>query len=102
MVGTAGRIGVAELLGNQSFPWATLIVNILGAGILGFLVVRLIHHAGTAGVAFAGVGVLGSFTTFGTFVAEADALKAGSSATYVAVSLATGLLAARIGMAAAR
>jgi CrcB protein len=101
-VGTAARIGVGEVLGPQAFPWATLTVNVVGSALLGFLVVRLLHHAGTAGVAFAAVGALGAFTTFSAFVAEADALGGATATVYVAVSLLAGLAAARLGMRAAR
>jgi CrcB protein len=100
--GTAARIAIAEALGFQAFPWATLLANVAGSAVLGYLVVRLIHHAGTTGVAFVGVGVLGSFTTFSAFIAEADLLAAADTAAYVIVSLAAGLVAARLGMAAAR
>ncbi|MDX1691776.1 MAG: CrcB family protein [Acidimicrobiia bacterium] len=101
-LGTAVRIGVAELVGDQAFPWATLVVNVAGAALLGYLAVRMLHHADTGRVAFAGVGFLGALTTFSTFVAEADALPPGSSAVYVGLSLAAGLAAAHTGMALAR
>lgn len=101
-LGTAARIGVGDLLGSQAFPWATLIVNVAGSAALGFLTARLLHHGGTAQVAFAAVGALGAFTTFSAFVAEADSLAGAGGPIYAGLSIVVGLAAARAGMEAAR
>lgn len=53
---------------NQTFPWATLIVNLLGAFLIGFLWGLFNKFYLAPGYRlFIFVGILGSFTTFSTF-----------------------------------
>lgn len=111
-VGASARYGVGRLAAHafgSSYPYATLIVNIVGSAAMGALVVALAHRA--SGVseamrAFLAVGVLGAFTTMSTFSLDVVTLwerKAHfAAATYAAASfvgaiggLVLGLLVAR-------
>jgi fluoride exporter len=84
------------------FPLGTLAVNVLGSLILG-----LLHGAGVGGDAalLLGTALLGSFTTFSTWMVESERLAAESETTFAAanilVSLALGLTAVALGWAVA-
>lgn len=73
-LGAALRFQATQLLirlGHSGYPLATLGVNVLGGlamGILAALVLR--GQLGEAARLFAGVGVLGGFTTFSAFSLE--------------------------------
>ncbi len=78
---------------------ATLVVNVVGAFLLGLLVTWAGHHRRV--LLLLGTGVLGSFTTFGTMLLllvrmlrDGDLVAA---AGYVTASVALGLLAAWLG-----
>ena len=80
LLGGAGAIGrflldgaVASQVG-RSFPWGTLAVNISGAFALGALVGA---NLGADALRLAGTGVLGSFTTFSTWMLESHRLGSG-------------------------
>ncbi|MDP9257271.1 MAG: fluoride efflux transporter CrcB [Actinomycetota bacterium] len=80
------------------FPFGTLAVNGLGSFLLG-----LLHGAGVTGdqLLLAGTALLGSFTTFSTWMLETERLAedggAGLSLTNVFGSLAVGLAAVALG-----
>ena len=63
--------GVHTLVG-RGFPYGTLVVNMLGSLLMGFLYVWLLERvpAGVAMRAFLLIGLLGAFTTFSTFSVE--------------------------------
>ncbi|MCU7862246.1 MAG: fluoride efflux transporter CrcB, partial [Candidatus Thiodiazotropha sp. (ex Lucinoma kastoroae)] len=77
--------GVYGLLGHE-FPYGTLVVNVLGSLVMGFLYVLLLERT-TVSPELRGallIGFLGAFTTFSTFSIEtinlleqAELLKAG-------------------------
>ncbi|MEW8051213.1 MAG: fluoride efflux transporter CrcB [Candidatus Thiodiazotropha sp.] len=77
--------GVYSLLG-RGFPYGTLVVNVLGSLVMGFLYVLLLERT-TVSPEMRGallIGFLGAFTTFSTFSIEtlnlleqAELLKAG-------------------------
>jgi CrcB protein len=90
------------------FPFGTLLVNVLGAFVLGF-VMRLATdttHVPPEARAFLTVGFCGGFTTFSTFSWEVLALAEqgawGRAATYLAASVTLSLVACVAGMAAGR
>ena len=109
MLGGGARIGVALAFPHDAgIPWATLLVNVLGALVLGFVGTRLAASAPPSSLAvpLLCTGFLGSFTTFSTFSQETWELASGAdpvTATgYVIGSLVLGVLAARAGMVAAQ
>lgn len=90
----------------QAFPWGTFVINVSGSLVLG-LVTGWSLHAGLPRVptTVLGVGLLGGYTTWSTYLWETFAL-AESRARAQAVlnlvgSLAAGLLAAAAGLALA-
>ncbi|MGW0070289.1 fluoride efflux transporter CrcB [Streptosporangium sandarakinum] len=78
---------------GKAFPWGTLTVNLLGAGVLGAL-----HGAGVGigAEALAGTGFCGALTTFSTFELEAVHLfqdgKYAGAVTNVIVSMVLGFV----------
>ena len=101
IAGALARMGVVELLRHDPghWPWATLLVNLAGAFVLGLVAARGYRRA------LIGQGVCGALTTFSTFQLELlemlDAGRAGLALAYAAVSLAAGLAAAELGRRAA-
>jgi CrcB protein len=80
------------------FPWSTLVENVTGSFLLGLTVVVLVELAPSSRYLrpFFGVGVLGGYTTFSTYVLDVqDLLTAGQSAlaaTYLGGTVLLGLL----------
>lgn len=77
-LGSVARYGISLVLAHQttqSFPWATLIVNIIGSFVIGFASI-LLAPAAAGGqehmklAAFITKGFCGGFTTFSTFSLE--------------------------------
>lgn len=92
------------------WPWATFLINICGALILGFVTGTLALRASTTGsklfADFFGTGMMGAFTTYGTFVTETDQryyLKGWilTATLYGLISIILGVLAAWCGFALA-
>ena len=76
-LGTAARflVGRSVPLPASGFPVATLTVNIVGGLLMGLLAGILARtNAGEGWRLFAGVGVLGGFTTFSAFSLDAVTL----------------------------
>ena len=104
-IGGAARYIVSLAMKNASkgFPWATLLVNVLGCFLLGLLWGYFSRAAseGSSWALFLTVGVCGGFTTFSTFSKEAlMMLQSGNIwcfAAYVAVSLIAGVTLAALG-----
>lgn len=100
-LGALGRAGVAELVPRSAggFPWATLIVNVIGCCAIGVAALRLSPISD--GWRFGVTGVVGGFTTFSAFADETRDLIGSDRPTlalvYVAVTLITGLLAVELG-----
>ena len=97
-VGAAARYRLDRAISRRAsgaLPLGTFTINVLGAFLLG-IVVGAEPAAGVA--ALVGTGFCGGFTTFSTFSYEAvRLLQAGDlrpAFTYVAASLAFGMLAA--------
>jgi CrcB protein len=101
VVGALARAGVAEAIppAPGHWPWATLLVNLAGALVLGAVAARGYRRA------LLGQGFCGALTTFSTFQLELlhmlDAGRTGLALAYAAVSLALGLAAAELGRRAA-
>ena len=109
-LGSLGRWGLGEALGGSgsSFPWATFVENVSGSFALGVLVVVLLERWPRSRYLrpFLGVGILGGFTTFSTYALDLRTLVAddcrGRAVTYLAGTLLAALLAAWLGISAAR
>jgi CrcB protein len=89
---------------GASFPWGTLLINLVGSFVLGFylaLVTERFSGRPTTRL-FATTGFLGAFTTFSTFSYETIQLLARGATmaalAYVAGSLLLGLAAAVVGL----
>ena len=100
-------IGVYALIG-RGFPYGTLVVNVLGSLLMGFLYIWLLERV-TAGVvvrAFLLIGVLGAFTTFSTFSMETlNLMEAGQFARAllnILLSVVLCIAAAALGVMLAR
>jgi len=91
-----------------SFPYATLLVNISGSLLLGFLATWSFETAGVSAEvrALLTTGLCGGYTTFSTFsietVALADEGLFGRAAAYALASVLLSVLAAWLGVAGAR
>jgi CrcB protein len=101
--------GVAERRGGSAFPVGTLLINVSGAFLMGFLstlfVVDWKDRYGSHLTASVLTGVLGGYTTFSSFQLDAVHLhrKGGPAwVLYWAGSVAAGLVAAALGATAAR
>ena len=110
-VGTLARAGVAEALPHRAdrWPWATFVVNLLGAFVLGWLLTRLAERTAPSRYwrLLVGTGFCGAVTTFSTFqietfeFARAGHVGAGDRRIRVA-SMAAGMALAVAGVMAAR
>ncbi len=108
-IGALVRVGLAEAVphGADTWPWATFAVNMAGALLLGYFVARLHDHPDDSlAHPFLTTGICGTLTTFSTLQLElfqmVGAGHTALAASYVAVTLAAGYLAVRLGMALER
>ncbi len=84
---------------GAGFPWGTLVVNLLGAAALGLLAGRAdIHQVNPDLARIAGIGFLGAFTTFSTFMVEATRLRLPARLGYLSASIGGGLVLAAVGV----
>ena len=83
---------LTTLVEGGAFPWATLLVNVVGC-----LVVGLLAGSGRGTRALLGIGFAGGLTTFSTFAVEAALLledvRPGMAVTYVTTSVLGGVAA---------
>lgn len=107
-IGSLLRWTTSELLAGISggFPWATYLVNVLGSFLLGILYGILRRKADEPLRLFAGVGLLGGFTTFSTYTVDAvrHALAGQVTVTvgYALSSVVACTIAAALGLLATR
>ena len=100
-VGAIARGLLAKALphGADQWPWATFIVNIAGAALLGYFVTRLQERLPLSSYRrpFLGTGICGALTTFSTMQVELlhmiDAHAWGLACGYAAASVAAGFAA---------
>lgn len=104
--GSIARYGVKLLTERYlpaGFPYATLIVNLLGCFIIGLLFGFISKEHGTSSLWLTiGIGFCGAFTTFSTFAMENNFLVADKQSTtaiiYTMVSLIAGILLCKLGI----
>ena len=93
---------------SKGFPWATVLVNLLGCLTIGLLWGFLSRNASesTSWGLFLTVGLCGGFTTFSTFSKEAlTMLQTGQIwgfASYIAISILAGIALVALGYYIAR
>lgn len=102
-LGSSARYGISVVLeatpAGRSFPWATLLVNVVGSAVLG-VVVAFVQHFGEREYAgwyyLFGVGLCGGFTTFSTFERDAHRLveqgRLAGMGVYLTLSVVLGYL----------
>jgi CrcB protein len=108
--GTLARAGLGELLPHRpdAWPWATFLVNIAGAFILGWLLTRLAERTAPSRYwrFLLGTGFCGALTTFSTFQVETFRFvqdgRAALAIGYPLASIAAGMALAVAGVMAAR
>ena len=103
------NLGCARACGT-AFPWGTLLVNVVGSGLMGLVAGWLAFKAEAGWSAplrlFLPAGILGGFTAFSAFSLDAMLLwergQAGLAAAYVAASVALSLGALALGLGLVR
>lgn len=108
VLGTAARYGISSAVPHvRGVPVAILVVNVVGAFLLGLLLERLVRAGADDGVRrdlrlFAGTGVLGGFTTYSALATDTATLLAdghpGAAVGYGLGTLVLGLAAAAAGV----
>ncbi len=94
MVGSLARWAIAGAMDESSFPWATLLVNYLGAVLLALLIVYMEEHPALKWwwQPLLGTGFCGGFTTYSAFAVEVDGYlttgQSGKALAYIVASLA--------------
>ncbi|MES0874392.1 fluoride efflux transporter CrcB [Sinimarinibacterium thermocellulolyticum] len=110
-LGALARYGSVRLLTvwlGPAFPYGTLVVNVLGSGIAGWLFARMVESGGGSDSmrALLIVGFLGAFTTFSAFSVEtlrlAQAGHTGIAVLNVLLNIVLCLGAAALGMGLGR
>jgi len=99
-VGAVARAELVEALPSApgSWPWATFLVNVVGAFALGYLTTRLQERLPVSAYRrpLLGTGLCGALTTFSTMQLELlrmlDADRVGLAAVYALCSVAAGFL----------
>jgi CrcB protein len=88
---------------SKRLPYGTLVVNVIGSFILGFVTGLVLYHAGSVNMrVLIGTGFCGAFTTWSSLSWETMRLveegSTGSAAIAVFGGVATSLLAAAAGL----
>lgn len=110
VLGALGRVGLAEALphGVGAWPWATFVVNMVGAALLGWFVTRLGERLPPSpyGRPFLGTGICGALTTFSTLQLELFRMLEGGyvplALAYATATIACGFACVHLGTVATR
>lgn len=101
-------IGTAFPVPATGFPWATFVINVTGCALIGVLMVFITEVFTQRKLIrpFLGVGILGGYTTFSTYIVDIQRLinngHGGTGLIYLAGTIVAALLAAEAGITAAR
>jgi CrcB protein len=107
-IGTGLRLGLDDLFAvpDNAFPVSTLIINVVGSLVLGFLVARVWPTAPAWIRAGVGPGILGGFTTFSAVMISMVTLAASGGVllalVYLVATLVLGIGAAALGVVVGR
>jgi CrcB protein len=109
-LGSVARYGLSVAFppDRTGFAWATFAVNTVGSLLIGVLMVLVIEvwQAHPLVRPFLGVGILGGFTTFSTYVVDIQRLvgagAAGAALLYLAGTVAAALAAVYVGLTVTR
>ena len=109
-IGTLARAALTEALPHRAgqWPWATFVVNLAGALILGWVLTRLAERTAPSSNwrFFAGTGFCGALTTFSTFQLETFAFARDGDVVlavgYPAASICAGMALVVVGVVVAR
>jgi fluoride exporter len=110
VIGALARVGLSEALphGVDAWPWATFIVNMVGAALLGWFVTRLGERLppSTYRRPFLATGLCGALTTFSTLQLElfkmVDGGYLGLAVAYAAATIIGGFACVHFGTVATR
>jgi CrcB protein len=110
IIGALARAGLEMAFPHAagSFDWTTLGINLAGCGLIGVLMTAITEVWQTHRLTgpFLGVGVLGGFTTFSTYIVDiqrsVNANAVPTALAYLAVTLVGALLAVYAGVIAMR
>ncbi|WP_433382362.1 fluoride efflux transporter FluC [Actinoplanes sp. CA-142083] len=110
VVGALSRYFVAQAWPHPAggFPWSTFVINVTGCFLIGILMVIVTDVVTGKPLLrpFAGVGILGGYTTFSTYVVDIQRAAGEGAAwvalSYLALTLVCALLAVGAGTALTR
>jgi CrcB protein len=105
-IGAPARYLVERAIADRSgrhFPWGTLVVNVTGSLVLGFLTgLALYHGLASTPKTVIGTGFIGAYTTFSTYAYEtvdvAERSTARLAGAYAIGSIVAGVAAATLGL----
>jgi CrcB protein len=109
-LGALARAGLGKAFpaGTGAFPWTTFAINVSGCLLIGVLMVLVAEVWASRRLVrpFLGVGVLGGYTTFSSYVVDiqrlVDAGAGGTALAYLASTVVAALAATYAGLVAAR
>lgn len=86
---------------DSIFPWGTLVVNVTGSALLGFLAVGVDKSAvSSSAMTMVGVGLCGALTTYSTFSYETVRLWREHATRYAVINIVATVVACLVGAGA--
>jgi CrcB protein len=105
VIGVLARYGIGTAVHSDQLPWTTVVINVVGSFLLGFLLPVASDWSDPVRNGLS-IGLLGGFTTFSTFSVEvfydAHSGDSGFALLYLAASVIGGIAAAGLGYYAGR